>query len=667
MTESPEQSSQPQWSLVLYEDSAPVRSFSITGEIFTIGRELFNDLPLEDVHISKQHARLIRQGDRLLIEDLQSVNGTLVNNTLISETYPLQAGDTITLGPFTFGVAQGEVALPQPQSQARTPTQAYPITTAPTQAGRLLLLLGAVGALLIVILLLGLGLYWLWTSRQSRQADLPSSATPVQTATAAIVQSPAIVINQAPASYSEVQINQSIIVQATASDPGGVNRIELWINDRKIDQVVSQLAQNVPSMTAAFQWAATTPGTYLIEIRAYNQAGVSSSTTVTNLTAVISQNTPTSLPPASTFTPSPPSPPTATFTPMPLPSATPVPPTPTPRLALLSVNIPVLNVRQGPGLQYSPVGLLRQGDGVQITAQVDTPAGRWWQIRFDQAAGGLGWVSADPGFVTVINTDIVPVLSIAAAPIAVPTETPSPTPTPAPTLSPTPTRPVIRAPAGQTLLIVSNRSLANKPALLTLSGGKSVGGGKEIDVAAGSEVQIVLQPDFYRALWSSPFRSFGRGADFTAVAGKVMVMWIVPEERRTETEVYDELTVQAETAPTSTPQPSPTSSPVSAGYTAPPGKALLVVANKSLLNKFGVVTVSGGSFGGGQQITLNANTEIPLELLPGDYRTIWSTPGFTTGKGFKVSTGEVILGWIVPETEQVFMQFPGQPAQQINN
>ncbi len=663
MAETPEQSSQPQWGLVLYADSTPVRSFPITGETFTIGRELFNDLPLEDLHISKQHARLIRQGDRLLIEDLNSVNGTLVNDILISEAYPLQAGDTITLGPFTFGVAQGEVEL----AQTEVLPQAHPVAAAPMQLGRLLFLLGAVGALLIVILLLGIGLYWLLAFRQPLQAELPPS--PTQTGTVVVARAPSIVINQAPASYSEVQINQSIIVQATASDPGGVNRMELWINDRKVDQVVSQLAQNVPSMTAAFQWAAATPGTYLIEIRAYNQAGVSSSITVTNLTAVGIQDTPTPLPAATsapTVTPLPP-PPTPTFTPLPPPTSTPIPPTPTPRLALLSVNIPVLNVRQGPGLQYRPVGQLRQGDGVEIVGRTDTPAGRWWQIRFDQAADGLGWVSANPGFVTVINTDVVPAVSIAAAPLAGPTEAPSPTPTPTPTLSPTPIRPVIRAPAGQTLLIVSNRSLANKPALLTLSGGKSVGGGKEIDVPAGSEVQMVLEPDFYRALWSSPFRNFVRGADFTAVAGKVMVMWIVPEDGRTDTEVYDELTVQAETAPTSTPQPSPILPPVIGGYTAPPGKALLVVANKSLVNEFGVVTVSGGSFGGGQQIILNANTEIPLELLPGDYRTIWSTPGFTAGKGFKASAGEVILGWIVPETEQVFMQFPGQPAQQINN
>jgi hypothetical protein len=64
---------------------------------------------------------------------------------------------------------------------------------------------------------------------------------------------------------------------------------------------------------------------------------------------------------------------------------------------------------------------------------------------------------------------------------------------------------------------------------------------------------------------------------------------------------------------------------------------------------------------------LNANTERVLEISPGTYRTIWGTAGFTAGHEFRATAGEVILGWIIPENEQVFMQFPGQPPQQINN
>jgi hypothetical protein len=318
-------------------------------------------------------------------------------------------------------------------------------------------------------------------------------------------------------------------------------------------------------------------------------------------------------------------------------------------------------VREGPGTSYPVIGRLEQGDEAEIVGQADIGQGLWWQIRFAPAAGNRGWVSAQPGLGTARNTGQVPVVEVAPVPTAVVV-----TATPEPPSTPTPAGPILEAPAGKTLLVVSNRSLIGQPARLTLSGGKSVGGGQEIDVGGNRVVELVLEPDFYRALWSTPYKSFTRGADFTAVKGKVMVMWIVPEEGRTGMEVYDSYSPGAR--PTPTPQPtSAIPTPGLSGYTAPPGKALLVVANRSLDNRFGLVTVSGGSFGGGEQITLDANTEFPLELQPGNYRTIWSAPGFTAGREFRASAGEVILGWIIPEQERVFMQFPGQDPIQINN
>ena len=657
MSDALEQSDRSQWNLVLYDGSTPDRVFPIDRDIVTIGRELYHDIALDELYISKNHAQITRQGEQLVIEDLDSVNGTAVNDVLILEPYPLQAGDIVTLGPFTFKVELSTDDGPQAQTEART----IPVPKIQPKPGRALVLLGIIGALLVIIALLALGLAW---SRRAERLAVEVEAT----ATATVIpKAPAIVVNRAPARDSQVKVNQSVLMQATASDPSGVNRMELWVNDRQVDEVVSQLAQNVPSMTAAFQWAAEAPGSYLIEIRAYNQAGLVSTVAVTNLTAFGSQPTPTpaltEIPtPAPTITSIPPSP-----SPTPVPTAsstsTPALPTPTPRLALLAVNVPVLNVRSGPGSQYSIVGRLEQGDGVEIVGQAATPAGLWWQIRFDSEAGNLGWVSAAPSFTNAINTDVVPLASVPPLPAPVLIDTPTPTSTA------TATVPVIRAPAGKTLLMVSNRSLANIPARLTLSGGKSVGGGREIDVAANSQVEMVLEPDFYRALWSSPYRSFTRGSDFTAVPGKVMIMWVVPEDGRTDTEVYDQLRVGGGVEPTPTPTQVSTTTPAPAigDYRAPIGKALLVAANQSMANVFAVVTVSGGSFGGGQEIKLDANSEIPLELLPGEYRTIWSTPGFTAGHEFKVTAGEVILGWIIPENGQVFMQFPGQSPKQINN
>ena len=120
MSDATEQSGRSQWNLVLYDGSTPDRVFPIDRDTVTIGRELYHDIALDELYISKNHAQITRLGEQLVIEDLDSVNGTAVNGELISEPYPLQAGDIVTLGPFTFKVELSTADGPEAQTQARS-------------------------------------------------------------------------------------------------------------------------------------------------------------------------------------------------------------------------------------------------------------------------------------------------------------------------------------------------------------------------------------------------------------------------------------------------------------------------------------------------------------------------------------------------------------------
>ena len=62
-----------------------------------IGRSRDNDIVILDQSLSRQHARIEVQGDRVLISDLQSRNGTFVNGEKIDEAH-LKNGDTIQWG-----------------------------------------------------------------------------------------------------------------------------------------------------------------------------------------------------------------------------------------------------------------------------------------------------------------------------------------------------------------------------------------------------------------------------------------------------------------------------------------------------------------------------------------------------------------------------------------
>lgn len=60
------------------------------------------EIQLEDPFASSRHARLVRQGSTLVIEDLGSTNGTYLNDELLRGPRPLHAGDRVRIGDSTF-------------------------------------------------------------------------------------------------------------------------------------------------------------------------------------------------------------------------------------------------------------------------------------------------------------------------------------------------------------------------------------------------------------------------------------------------------------------------------------------------------------------------------------------------------------------------------------
>lgn len=65
-----------------------------------IGRARDNHLILDDSSVSRRHAIIQRAGDRLIIEDLKSLNGVWVNGHPITNGKELQNRDRIMIGDF---------------------------------------------------------------------------------------------------------------------------------------------------------------------------------------------------------------------------------------------------------------------------------------------------------------------------------------------------------------------------------------------------------------------------------------------------------------------------------------------------------------------------------------------------------------------------------------
>ncbi len=70
----------------------------LSGNSVTIGRLASSGIQVMDANASREHAAFVRDGDRWLIEDLGSTNGTLLNGEPVVERAVLEDGDVVEIG-----------------------------------------------------------------------------------------------------------------------------------------------------------------------------------------------------------------------------------------------------------------------------------------------------------------------------------------------------------------------------------------------------------------------------------------------------------------------------------------------------------------------------------------------------------------------------------------
>ncbi len=78
------------------------REHLLTGQTTTIGRALENDIVITSKRISREHARVRREGWRAILEDMGSTNGTFLNEERILHPMELHDKDRITIGDVTL-------------------------------------------------------------------------------------------------------------------------------------------------------------------------------------------------------------------------------------------------------------------------------------------------------------------------------------------------------------------------------------------------------------------------------------------------------------------------------------------------------------------------------------------------------------------------------------
>ena len=95
---------------LMFEDKL-VKEVPVGSRPVGIGRSPDNDLPVDNLAVSNYHARVYFEAGRLVVEDLDSLNGTFVNDLRI-ERATLHDGDSIWVGKHHIKVdASGDTVV----------------------------------------------------------------------------------------------------------------------------------------------------------------------------------------------------------------------------------------------------------------------------------------------------------------------------------------------------------------------------------------------------------------------------------------------------------------------------------------------------------------------------------------------------------------------------
>ncbi|MGD9332378.1 MAG: FHA domain-containing protein [Desulfobacterales bacterium] len=78
-------------------------TFKIDKDEITIGRNMANDITIDNLAVSDRHARIVRDKTGYYLEDLKSTNGTFVDGRKISRI-GLEEQQDITIGKHSLDV-----------------------------------------------------------------------------------------------------------------------------------------------------------------------------------------------------------------------------------------------------------------------------------------------------------------------------------------------------------------------------------------------------------------------------------------------------------------------------------------------------------------------------------------------------------------------------------
>ena len=118
--------------MIVSIDGVVIKEVQLSKDRTTLGRRPYNDIVIDNLAVSGEHAVLLMNGNEVFLEDLNSTNGTYVNGKAVKKQL-LQNADTVEIGKYkikyvneapganfekTMIIKQGTAGMPVPPAPA---------------------------------------------------------------------------------------------------------------------------------------------------------------------------------------------------------------------------------------------------------------------------------------------------------------------------------------------------------------------------------------------------------------------------------------------------------------------------------------------------------------------------------------------------------------------
>ena len=129
--------------MIVSLDSVVIKELQLTKERTTLGRRPYNDIVIDDLAVSGEHAVFQMTATEVYFEDLHSTNGSFVNGKAVKKQL-LQHGDVVAVGKYQLNFVSDAGVVPvsvppspvMPDAAGVTPVSALIKVLSGSAAGR---------------------------------------------------------------------------------------------------------------------------------------------------------------------------------------------------------------------------------------------------------------------------------------------------------------------------------------------------------------------------------------------------------------------------------------------------------------------------------------------------------------------------------------------------